>query len=63
MCRKQMANKMLCPAPLKGGGDLPGIWGKDAAGEKEAIPILKARVEAECNGGETLAESAEVFAD
>jgi len=31
------------------------FWGKHVAGEKEAIPILKARVEMECNGGETLA--------
>lgn len=54
---------MLCPAPLKGGGDLSEIWGKHVAGEKEAIPILKARVEVECNGGETFAKSAEVYAD
>ncbi len=54
---------LLCPAPLKGGGDLLGIRGKHAAEEKEAIPILKARVEVECSGGETLAESAEVCAD
>lgn len=38
---------MLSPAPLKGGGDLMDIRGKHDAGEKETIPILKARVEVE----------------
>jgi hypothetical protein len=54
---------MLCPLPLKGGGDLKDIRGKHVAGGKEVIPILKTRVEVECNGGETLAGSAEVCAD
>jgi hypothetical protein len=38
---------MLYPAPIEGGGDLLVIWGEHAAGAKEAIPILKARVEVE----------------
>jgi hypothetical protein len=32
---------MLCPAQLKGGGDLSEIWGKHAARVKEAIPLLR----------------------
>jgi len=32
---------MICPAPLKGGGDLPVIWGKHAAEGKGAIPLLR----------------------
>ena len=34
---------MLCPSPLKGGGDLQGIRGKHVAWEKKAIPISKGK--------------------